>query len=222
MTAICFCPLTLHGLRLGLESLAPETHGETPQRPRLGPYMPRGHCTRTKLTIILRTSIRSLFHGHCLEKHRSATARPTLVKMDKVTGRRQRGYSANHATYLLENKSSSSENESNDRATTSTPPSKSEKGITTQGTKSRTSTPRRPRHITILRSWWLECLTCILVFAVLVAMIVTLYKQQNKPLQTYGLGITINSLTAVYTIIIKSWCVFIVSEGLFKPANASL
>lgn len=89
--------------------------------------------------------------------------------------------------------------------------------------------PFRPNHIVApgsiphggflntLRSWWLECLTCLLVFLVLMALILTVYYQQGKPLVKYSLGITINTLISIYSIILKTACVFIVTEGKQVP-----
>ncbi|KAL9081438.1 MAG: hypothetical protein Q9159_007306 [Coniocarpon cinnabarinum] len=66
----------------------------------------------------------------------------------------------------------------------------------------------------VFRTWWLEILTCAAFFAILVAFIIMLWKQQGKPLQTYTLGITINALTSIFTIILKTFCVFVVTEGI--------
>ncbi|KAL9048975.1 MAG: hypothetical protein Q9162_007450 [Coniocarpon cinnabarinum] len=74
----------------------------------------------------------------------------------------------------------------------------------------------------VFRTWWLEILTCAAFFAILVAFIIMLWKQQGKPLQTYTLGITINALTSIFTIILKTFCVFVVTEVLDTSQNATV
>ena len=76
----------------------------------------------------------------------------------------------------------------------------------------RTLRPRDFSHV--FRCWWLECLTVLLVFLVLMALIIALDKNQGRPLRYYSLGISINTLTAIYTIILKAFCVFVMTEGL--------
>lgn len=133
--------------------------------------------------------------------------------MDRLIGRRQRGQSTSKIPYLETKRASS---EDHDRAQPSTPlRSEAYENRDRSLSFSNVPPPRRKRNfLHVFRSWWLELFTCFLAVIVLLAFVITLWKQQNKPLQTYSLGITINSLTAIYTIVLKTFCVFVVTEGI--------
>ena len=73
-------------------------------------------------------------------------------------------------------------------------------------------TPRR-NFAQVFKNWWLEISACVLALLVLLAFVITLWRQQGKPLQKYSLGVTINTLTAIYTIVLKTLCIFVVTEG---------
>lgn len=143
---------------------------------------------------------------------RHLTNPSTLISMQVLTGKRKRGRS--EKSLFIERNRSISDDGSQAQAST---PLRTEyhqkEELCASNTQSYQPRLTRRNFFHVFRSWWLELLTCVLAFIILLAFIITLWKQENKPLQTYTLGITINSLTTIYTIILKALCVFVVTEG---------
>ena len=69
------------------------------------------------------------------------------------------------------------------------------------------------------RCWWRELLACLLILADLVALIVTVTKQRGKPIRAWTLGISLNALIAIYTIILRAAAAFVLSEGERIPST---
>ena len=72
------------------------------------------------------------------------------------------------------------------------------------------------RHASVselLRWWHIEVLSCIVLLGVLVALIITVAQQEGKPVSTWRLGLNINGLIAIFSIIIKATSALILSEG---------
>ena len=72
---------------------------------------------------------------------------------------------------------------------------------------------RRTQLLELLRWWWLEALSCAVLVGDLVALIATVAGQDGKPLKTWSLGVNINGLVAIYSIILRAASALILSEG---------
>lgn len=65
-----------------------------------------------------------------------------------------------------------------------------------------------------LAVWWLESLLLLLMLATLAAICITTWKYQNKPVPKWPHNISVNTLNAVYAVILKTTIVVVVSAGL--------
>ena len=66
----------------------------------------------------------------------------------------------------------------------------------------------------LLGAWWLEALSCLLFLLALVAIVVTIYPHQGRPLPQWPYNISVNSLIAIYAVILKATMLLVVAEGL--------
>ena len=73
------------------------------------------------------------------------------------------------------------------------------------------------RVFTIVRSWWVEMLACLLIVGVLVALAVTLAEQDSRLLKYWRLNLTVNTLIAIYTLIIKVAAGYVLANGTSTP-----
>ncbi|KAI9725124.1 MAG: hypothetical protein M1828_003466 [Chrysothrix sp. TS-e1954] len=75
----------------------------------------------------------------------------------------------------------------------------------------------RPKHLSfrvIVKEWWLEILACVLIIAVIAAVVVTIRLQQDRPLYHWPYDLSINSIISIYSVVVKAAILLIVSEGL--------
>ena len=79
-----------------------------------------------------------------------------------------------------------------------------------------------PGQYHFLRHWWLEIGACFLFLISLIAIIVTLYPYQGKPLPQWPYQISINSVISVYVVVLKASIVFVIAEGLGMLHSSAL
>lgn len=75
--------------------------------------------------------------------------------------------------------------------------------------KKKKTTPKR-----LLATWWLEILSFLLAGLALIALAVTLYRYEHRPVAEWPLLITINALVSIYGAMFESSMLFVVSRGL--------
>jgi hypothetical protein len=73
---------------------------------------------------------------------------------------------------------------------------------------------RGRKRFELLRTWWLEFLSCALFAGALVGLIFTIRPYEGRPLPQWPYRLTINSLIAVYTVILRAPMLFVAAEGL--------
>ena len=78
------------------------------------------------------------------------------------------------------------------------------------GLSARFGTPR----LAVFHAWRFEILSCLLFVLSLVAIFVTIYPYQGRPLPQWPYSISINSLVAIYVVILKATMLFVAAEGL--------
>ena len=66
----------------------------------------------------------------------------------------------------------------------------------------------------ILRDWWLEIASCLLVFAALMGIVGITYPYQGKPLPSWPYSISINTLVAAFVTVAKSAMLLVIAEGI--------
>lgn len=67
-----------------------------------------------------------------------------------------------------------------------------------------------------LPNWWLEILCLGIVVLSLIAIALTLSTQQGRPLPHWPYKISVNSLVAVYTVVLKAAMLLIITEGTWS------
>jgi len=67
---------------------------------------------------------------------------------------------------------------------------------------------------TILHNWWAEAVYCILVVASLLAIVATVYPYDGHPMPQWPYRLSINTLIAIFTTILKATMLIITAEGL--------
>lgn len=65
-----------------------------------------------------------------------------------------------------------------------------------------------------LRNWWLEILCLVVVTAALIAITFTLFSHQNRPLPEWPYSVSVNTLVAVYVVVLKGAMLLIITEGI--------
>ena len=65
-----------------------------------------------------------------------------------------------------------------------------------------------------IRLWWSELLSCFLFIGALVAIIITVLPYTNEPLPQWRYNLSINTLIAIYVVILKATILFVVAEGI--------
>lgn len=80
----------------------------------------------------------------------------------------------------------------------------------------RSQEPRKSTetNTTVLATWWLECVCLLLMVIALIAVAVTVYKYEGMPQPRWRYSVTVNTLIALYTVIITAAMVKILSSGL--------
>ena len=73
----------------------------------------------------------------------------------------------------------------------------------------------------IFRTWAVEICASITSIIALVAIFVTLQSHNGRPLPDWPLGITINSLVSIFSVIFKSAMLLGVAEGEFASFTFS-
>lgn len=111
-------------------------------------------------------------------------------------------YSSVQQIHSVASKESPSLNESDDAHT------QSRQTTRRPGRRTRKQTPG------IWSIWWLEALLLLFMLAALAAIFVTTWRYQNKPVPKWPHRISVNTLNAVYGVILKSTMVVVVSAGL--------
>jgi hypothetical protein len=74
--------------------------------------------------------------------------------------------------------------------------------------------PTQTRRYSVVRTWWLEILCCILFLAAFFAIVATVYPYSGKKPPNWKYGLTLNTFIAIETVILKAAMVFVVAEGL--------
>lgn len=72
---------------------------------------------------------------------------------------------------------------------------------------------RQQTSVEFLCDWWPELLWTIGIFLALLATVLTLSLHQNKPLPQWPMSVSINALLSVYTVILKSAVLLVVTSG---------
>ena len=70
-----------------------------------------------------------------------------------------------------------------------------------------------PQHM-FIRIWWSELLSCVLFIGALVAIVLTVLPYTDEPLPQWRYGLSINTLVAIYAVILKAAVMFVVAEGI--------
>lgn len=65
-----------------------------------------------------------------------------------------------------------------------------------------------------LFTWWIEITACVIGLISLLAMVVTLYPHQGKPLPEWPFGLSINTLLSIYSFVLKAAIPIAVSSCL--------
>lgn len=65
-----------------------------------------------------------------------------------------------------------------------------------------------------LGNWWLEILCLIVMTAALIAITFTLSMHQNRPLPEWPYSVSVNTLVAVYVVVLKAAMLLIITEGM--------
>lgn len=78
--------------------------------------------------------------------------------------------------------------------------------------KSHASRSRAPKRF--LLTWYQELLACIGFVTVLIALFVTIYQYQDKPSPDWPEWLSINSIIAIYLVLLKSCVLLVTAEGL--------
>ncbi|KAF7510845.1 hypothetical protein GJ744_005945 [Endocarpon pusillum] len=66
----------------------------------------------------------------------------------------------------------------------------------------------------LLRNWWMEIGACLICIVALLAITATLYPHRHKPLPQWPYSITVNSLVAIYAVVLKAAILLVTAEGL--------
>lgn len=73
---------------------------------------------------------------------------------------------------------------------------------------------KRKEYPSIFSIWWQEAGACLLVLAMMAAVVGTTLPHQDKPLPQWPYNLSINTLVAVYFIVLKAAMAFVLSEAL--------
>ena len=71
-------------------------------------------------------------------------------------------------------------------------------------------------------AWLIEILSLVLASLAFAAIVITLSIHQNRPIPQWPHLISINSLVAIFTTIMKAALIFPVAEGMMKIAETSM
>ena len=71
-----------------------------------------------------------------------------------------------------------------------------------------------------LRQWLLELLSAALIPLSLLAIVLTLALHQNTPIPQWPLGISVNALVSIFTLILKAAIIQIFAEGTDRTPRA--
>ena len=66
----------------------------------------------------------------------------------------------------------------------------------------------------VFKYWWLETGACFLILASIAAVVVTLSPHQGKPLPNWPYHSSVNTIIAVYVVVLKSTILLVTAEGL--------
>ena len=86
-----------------------------------------------------------------------------------------------------------------------------------QGGRETQALPKRPtrtRRYSVIRTWWLEVLSCILFLAAFFAIVATVYPYSGKKPPKWKYGLTLNTFIAIEMVILKAAMLLVVAEGL--------
>ena len=72
----------------------------------------------------------------------------------------------------------------------------------------------RTRYPNVLRNWWLEILCLGVAIAALLAITFTLSTHHNRPLPQWPYKVSVNTLVAVYIVILKAALLLVITEGI--------
>ena len=77
--------------------------------------------------------------------------------------------------------------------------------------------PNRPKSCArheFLETWWLEVSCCVLFVSALVAIVVTIYPYEGRPLPRWPYRLSINTLISIYVVVLKAAMLLVATEGL--------
>ena len=69
------------------------------------------------------------------------------------------------------------------------------------------------RGMGLLQEWWLEIICGLLAVGALFAILATVYPYNGRPLPQWPYGLSINSLIAIYVVILKATMLLVVTQG---------
>lgn len=78
----------------------------------------------------------------------------------------------------------------------------------------RTGKSGRRRRPHFLLNWWQEMLACVVSLAALLALFATLYVYKNRPSPDWPDWISLNTIVAIYIVLLKSGILLIAAEGI--------
>ena len=67
----------------------------------------------------------------------------------------------------------------------------------------------------VFMGWWIEFVSFLVLCLSLVAIFITLYLHEDQPLPRWHLGITVNTLVAIYVVVLKAAIILITTQGMF-------
>ncbi|KAL7626788.1 hypothetical protein AAE478_003562 [Parahypoxylon ruwenzoriense] len=76
------------------------------------------------------------------------------------------------------------------------------------------SRPAKTSFVNLVNIWWLEAAACLLILAMLGALVGTIYPYQDKPLPQWPYMLSINTIVAFYSEVMKAAMVLILGECL--------
>nr|KAK5451168.1 hypothetical protein LTR18_001185 [Exophiala xenobiotica] len=75
---------------------------------------------------------------------------------------------------------------------------------------------KSPAHgiFKILSIWWLEMICCAIFMGAFLAIVATIYSYQGRPLPEWPYHLTVNTLIAIYVVILKAALLLVTAQGI--------
>ncbi|KAK8074384.1 hypothetical protein PG997_009047 [Apiospora hydei] len=77
-----------------------------------------------------------------------------------------------------------------------------------------TSSRRPPMPPGMWKQWWAEILSCLLMMAMLGAVIGVIYQNNGKPLPDWPFNVSINTIISILSTVLKACAAYILAEGI--------